>query len=299
MVKRCFQRIAWRSVVVCGKFAEPERFVKCREGRELLYQAGASAGIMPWIIMRLIKIQSKFRPRTHPIQPRRAERHWHAAILAHGLNYLLRETPKIRKVHFRGRLAVELADGPFGFVGDFPGKKRWMPAKCLERRNQDALQKSFAAGGELKHLFVRVSRGFSSMVLQPQMVDKREANLDIATAGKFEGRLHVAQQEFIRAQRYSLFGAKTAAAVPKKELAHHARAAIVNAREIICNQASVLRERKPTMTRAACSEVFRVVRPRVIHAKQKWLLRHGDTANEISGQLIGIALPAANTGAAA
>ena len=110
------------------------------------------------IVMRLIEIQPKLSPRAHPIQASGAQRYGHTGEFADSLRGLRGEGAKIRETHFRGGCALEFADRPLRFVGDFPGKKSGVLLKFAKQWNQDAVKKRLAPSGELHCLLISMGQ---------------------------------------------------------------------------------------------------------------------------------------------
>src|SRR6516225_5124600 len=185
--------------------------------------------------MGLVKVEVHFAPGTHPHEPRRTDRDRRRAELVHRANNFSGKRAKVRKMHFREGMAMEFANCPFRFVGNFPCEKSGLGTELAEQGNQDGLQKSLSSGGELQNPFSPGVVPASVAILHPEMVHQGKAQLQPRVFSELESDGHILEECRIRAGGNSSLDLESAAAIPEQEPAHYVHTASANLRKILCN----------------------------------------------------------------
>jgi hypothetical protein len=171
--------------------------------------------------------------------------------------------------------ALEFRDGPLGFVRDFPGQECRMRTKFAKQWNQDALEKSFSAAGELQCPAARKNptrgsglRRFGGS-FEPDKIEKRKTDAQPRLRREVEGGGNVRKKKIVGANRNFIFVADATAAVAKKEPANDGSSRGADDREIGGDGFSGLLESDTGVAPGGTSEVRAVGEPRVVNSEEE------------------------------
>lgn len=219
--------------------------------------------------MSLMEIEADFRPGAKPLDARGAECDGKSREFMNSGDDFGSEGAKVGESETRRGRAIEFADGPFRFVGDFPSEESGVGAKFAEEGDEDVLEEGGAAGSGVKDVFGGMGRPSAIVFLEPEEVEEGEAETQSARRSDLKGGGDVGEEKVVGAKRDVAVGEKAAAAVGEEEPANDGGAGGLDGGEFPIEEGEPIGEADAGVAGSIATEVTAIVEPGKIDAEMK------------------------------